>query len=104
MVTERNLLVLDSSSSDDGSLFDPIFGDSSKVLQKTSSSRKKKEKPRKAASLTITHDRNDVGTATSSSLCSARPVLKLQDEEDHERMKEIGKLLKCDNLESLPCF
>jgi hypothetical protein len=85
MVTERDLL--DSSSSDNGSLFDPIFDNAPKVLEKTSISRKKKEKPRKAASLK--HARNDEAVAINSS--SARPVPQRQDQDDDERVKAIGK-------------
>ena len=80
--TERDLL--DSSSSDNGSLFDPIFDNAQKVLKETSSSRKKKEKPLKAASLK--HARNDEATSTS-----ARPVRQQQDQDDNERVKEIGE-------------
>jgi hypothetical protein len=63
--TERDLL--DSSSSHNGSLFDPIFDNAQKVLKKTSS--KKKEKPLKAALLK--HGQNDEATSHQH-LCSPR--------------------------------
>jgi hypothetical protein len=89
MVRERNLL--DSSSSDDGSLFDPVFGSPPKVLEKTSSGRKKREKPRKAASLK--RARNDVAVASSSSSsCSAAGLVRQrQGQDEPERVEEIGE-------------
>jgi hypothetical protein len=79
---ERDLL--DSLSSNNGSLFDPIFDTAQTVLKETSSSRKKKEKPLKAASLK--HARNDEATSTA-----ARPVRQQQDQDDNERVKENGE-------------
>lgn len=82
MVTKRYLL--DSSSSDDGSLFDPPFGNAQKVSEMTFSSRKKKEQPQKTAS----HKRARTENATGS---SARSVRQRQDQDGSERVKEIGE-------------
>jgi hypothetical protein len=82
MAMKRDLL--DSSSSDDGSLFDPPFGNAQNMLEKTLNSRKKKEQPRKAASLKRARNEDATGS-------SAHCVCQRQNQDDSERVKEIGK-------------